>query len=178
MMGRARLEVAACTLALSAQVLVAQPVGPAQASAAQGPTEPVVAWSLAAPSTAKTGRPFTATVRAVVKPGWKFYAMTQSVPGPRPLKFEVAGPKFTLDPSIAPDPLPVTEADPAWGGMVSFHDRPTAFPLTLQSAPDSKGKTRLRVIVSFQACSKELCLRPTRQVLEADVSFETPPSAR
>jgi Disulphide bond corrector protein DsbC len=130
----------------------------------------VVTWTLEAPATASPSTPFTAMLRAVVKPGWKFYAMTQSAEGPRPLRVRSADAAFTIDDPITPNPPPKTVTDTIWSARVSYHERTTAFALPVRAARATRGEATLRVAVRFQACSDELCLRPTEMTLERHVT--------
>jgi hypothetical protein len=143
--------------------------GPATATASgQGQSKPpaVITWSLDAPAAVAPATPFTATLRASVQPGWKFYAMEQSVEGPRPMTVAAADPAFALDGPVKPDAPPKTVKDTIWSALVAYHDGTTSFSLRLRPATTTAGHARLRVTVRYQACSDELCLRPTQMTLE------------
>jgi hypothetical protein len=132
--------------------------------------EAVVTWSLTAPPSVVHGQRFDATVKAGLKPGWRFYALEQSAAGPRPLRLSVADLAFAIVGTVTPDRAPIVEKDTVWSALVAFHDRPTEFRVPLRPADGTTGNSRLRLTVRYQACSEELCLRPTLTTLDAPVA--------
>jgi hypothetical protein len=130
----------------------------------------VVIWTLDAPAAVPPSEPFTATLRAVVKARWKFYAMTQSGEGPRPLRVRSADAAFAIEDPITSAPAPKTATDTIWSALISYHESTTAFTLTVRPASTTHGDATLRVMVRYQACSDELCLRPTELTLEKPVA--------
>jgi hypothetical protein len=92
--------------------------------------------------------------------------MEQSVEGPRPLTVAAADPAFALAGAVRPETPPKTVKDTIWSALVAYHEGTTTFRLPLRPAATTAGDARLRVTVRYQACSDELCLRPTQMTLE------------
>jgi hypothetical protein len=160
-------------LAWVAAVAIAPGAGPEAADRAQerAPASPVVAWTLEAPDAASPATAFTATLRAVTEAGWKFYGATQTVEGPRPLRVRIEGTAFAIEGSPVAHPPPKTAHDATWSAPVSYHDGTATFAVTLRAAAGTTGNAPLRVKVRYQACSDELCLRPTEITLERPVTL-------
>jgi DsbC/DsbD-like thiol-disulfide interchange protein len=151
-------------------LLLAGSVVVPSARQARGPAaakpDAVVTWALDAPATVRPGTSFAATLRASVAPGWKFYAMEQPAAGPRPLKITVADAAFVIEGAVTPDTPPVLVQDTIWSSLVAYHAGATAFRLTLRPSDPASRDATLRVTVRYQACSDELCLRPTQTTIE------------
>jgi DsbC/DsbD-like thiol-disulfide interchange protein len=141
----------------------------AETTRSGGPPGPLVTWSLAAPREVRHDGTFTATVKAKVTPGWKFYGAEQTVSGPRPLGIAVADEAFTIHGKAVADIEPVRVKDTIWSEMVAYHERDTAFRVTLRPVGQGTGPATLRLTVRYQVCSDEICLRPTQATLEAPV---------
>jgi DsbC/DsbD-like thiol-disulfide interchange protein len=134
-----------------------------------GPPGPLVTWSLDAPPEVRREGTFAATLKAKVTPGWKFYGAEQTVSGPRPLGIAVADEAFAIQGKPIADIEPTRVKDTIWSEVVAYHERDTAFRVTLRPAGQGTGPATLRLTVRYQVCSDEICLRPTQTTLEAQV---------
>lgn len=147
-----------CAALLPVVALAAPSVG---VSAWQpGPPPAVVTWTLEAPASVRPAQVFDATLKATVVAGWKFYAMEQVVEGPRPLLVTAGAPAFVLAGPVRPDAPPRSVRDTIWSAVVAYHERTTKFRVPLRASPTA-GPRIIQLKVRFQACSDEVCLRPT-----------------
>ena len=129
----------------------------------------VVKWSVDPPTAAVTSRErLTLLVTARIEPGWKLYAITQLEGGPKPLAFALtAGSTFRIDTKKigAPEPK-VLKQDENFAIDTRYYENEAKFtvPVSLpQTLP--AGSLEVPLEVTFQACGKELCLRPFTQKL-------------
>jgi hypothetical protein len=137
----------------------------------------IVTWTLEAPPSVQPGRAFDATLNATVAAGWKFYAMDQTVEGPRPLEVTAADPAFVLVGPVRPDVPPRSVKDTIWSALVAFHDRSTRFRVPLRPS-STAGRQVIKLKVRYQACSDEICLRPTTVTVTRDVVLNSMPLAQ
>lgn len=155
---RHRQSLSRCAASLPVVALAALAV---ELSARQpGPPPAVVTWTLEAPASVRPAQAFHATLNASVVAGWKFYAMEQVVEGPRPLLVTTADLAFVLNGPVRPDAPPRSVTDTIWSALVAYHDRSTKFHVPLRSSP-AAGQRLIQLKVRYQACSDDLCLRPT-----------------
>jgi hypothetical protein len=136
----------------------------------------IVTWTLEAPPSVQPGRAFEATLNATVAAGWKFYAMEQTVEGPRPLQVTAAD-GFVLVGPVRPDVPPRSVKDTIWSALVAFHDRSTRFRVPLRPS-SAAGRQVITLKVRYQACSDEICLRPTTVTVTRDVVLNSMPLAQ
>ncbi len=133
------------------------------AVAYQAPPRPVT-WSLVMDA-ASRGR--VAVLRARIDPGWHLYSLTQPAGGPSATRIEIIGdPPLRLAGTIERRP-PDTIPDANFGIMSEVYDDSAAFRLRLAGLPSRHA--RLRVAVTFQACTSRICLLPHTDTLEVAV---------
>ncbi len=139
----------------------------------QRPTD-IVKWSGQAPAEAvRAGAVVKINLTARVEEGWKLYALSQPKGGPIPLGISVAKEApFTLAAKGIVAPLPKTQKDELFsGGNTQYYEETAAFVLPV-SVPKTvtPGEHSVPIDVTFQACGKELCLRPFTHRLDVKVS--------
>lgn len=145
----------------------------ASVAAAQRPTD-VVKWSAQPPAKpVQAGGVAKVALTADVEPGWKLYALTQPKGGPVPLAITVAkGAPFTLAAKEIGSPAAKAQKDELFsGGNTQYYESEAVFVLPIAvpktAAP---GDHTVPVEVTFQACGKEICLRPFTQRLEVKLT--------
>ena len=143
-----------------------------RSSFAQNAPNPVT-WSLAAKSKSATVRPggaFDAQLTAQIDQGWHVYSLDQPDTGPVAMRISVPmGQHFELQDEIEA-PQPRRDRDSTFGGVTEFYEGTAAFTLPIHAVPHAPaGRDKLRVEVTFQACSKQFCLLPQTVKLELPV---------
>ena len=141
--------------------------------AVQRPTD-IVKWSAEAPAVAvRAGTIAKINLTAKVEDGWKLYALSQPKGGPIPLGIGVAKDSpFTLAAKQIVAPEPKAQKDELFsGGNTQYYEETASFvlPVTVPKTA-APGEHNVPIDVTFQACGKELCLRPFTQRLEVKVS--------
>ena len=140
----------------------------------QRPTD-VVKWSVD-PATAPvtSGERLTLVVTARIEPGWKLYAITQPEGGPKPLSFAIPeGSKFQMvSKRIVAPKAKVLKQDENFAVDTHYYEDEAAFTIPATVASNvSTGVHTVPLEVTFQACGKELCLRPFTQKLPVEVTI-------
>jgi DsbC/DsbD-like thiol-disulfide interchange protein len=141
--------------------------------APQRPTD-IVKWSLAAPpKSVNAGAVAKIGLTATIEDGWKLYALAQPKGGPVPLSITVSkGAPFTLATKEIVSPAAKVQKDELFsGGNTQYYESEAAFILPV-GVPKSAapGDHTVPVDVTFQACGKEICLRPFTQRLEVKLT--------
>jgi DsbC/DsbD-like thiol-disulfide interchange protein len=155
----------------AAAAVVGSCLGAGEAFAQAGaPPATIVSWTLEAPPAIDGSAAAPVTVRAEIKPGWKVYAMSQAVEGPRPLRVRVADATFVIDGPVTSAPPPKKAHDATWLAEVSYHDGTFSLSVPLRPTATTRGDVTLRVAVRYQACSEDLCLKPTEIALQAPIA--------
>ncbi len=137
-------------------------------TAATTPT--IVKWSASsariAPAKNASG---VIRVRATIAKGWHVYALTQKGLGPKPLAFELDGKQsFTLGAPKGPPPLKAYDAE--FGTETATYSGSPEFLIPVRPLGAARaGKTELRMIIRYQACSDNLCLPPRKEALTVTV---------
>jgi hypothetical protein len=148
----------------------------------QSPPPAPVVWTLEAPEARRAlapGQRVEVTVRAVVEPGWYFYASTQLPGGPTSLRITLPEGQPLLPAGPITGPPSVRHWDPAFEIDAAMHAGTAAFTLPLQVARKaSVGNVSLKVQVRYQACSDTLCLPPKTETLALPVEIRARAAAR
>lgn len=155
-----RVSVLALTFALAA------------APAAQRPTD-IVKWSTEPPATTvRAGGTAKIALNARIEEGWKLYSLTQPKGGPIPLAIGVAkGAPFTLSAKEITSPAPKVQKDEVFSIDTQYYEDQAAFVLPVAvPKTTTPGEHTVPLEVTFQACGKEICLRPFTQKLEVKVT--------
>ena len=141
-------------------------------AAAQRPSD-IVKWSTEAPSAAvRGGGTAKIGLTARIEEGWKLYSLTQPKGGPIPLAIGVAkGTPFTLAAKDITSPAPKVEKDEVFSKDTQYYESEAAFVLPV-AVPKTvaPGEHVVPFEVTFQACGKEVCLRPFTQKLEVKIT--------
>jgi len=144
----------------------------AVATAAQRPTD-IVKWSAQpAAMTVRAGGTAKIALTARIEDGWKLYSLTQPKGGPIALAIGVAkGAPFTLSTKDITSPAPKVEKDEAFSKDTQYYETEAAFVLPVGvSKTATPGAHSVPLEVTFQACGKEICLRPFTQKLEVQIT--------
>ena len=155
------MQLLTCVLVLAATLAV------------QRPTD-IVKWSAEAPAAGvRAGTVARINLTARVEDGWKLYALSQPKGGPVPLGIAVAkDAPFTLAARQIVAPAPKSQKDELFdGGNTQYYEETASFvlPVTVPKTV-APGEHTVPIDVTFQACGKELCLRPFTQRLDVKVS--------
>jgi hypothetical protein len=138
------------------------------AAGGQEPPRPV-SWSLSVTGGARGPRVSgVAFLKARIESGWRLYSMTQPPGGARATMVEILdAPVYRLAGSIAAPP-PDTVPDAYFNMMSEIYEDSVTFrvPLRRLGAPGGNGG-RLRVAVTFQVCSRRVCLLPRTDTVAA-----------
>lgn len=141
--------------------------------AVQRPTD-IVKWSAEAPPAGvRPGAVARINLTAKIEEGWKLYALAQPKGGPIPLGIAVEkGAPFTLSAKAIVSPAPQFQKDELFGGgQTQYYEEVATFVLPVTVAPSvAAGTQTVPIDVTFQACGKELCLRPFTQRLEVKLT--------
>jgi DsbC/DsbD-like thiol-disulfide interchange protein len=133
-----------------------------------------VQWTLSAscrdcPPTGK-GATVVAHLNATIESGWHVYALDQGPGGPDPMRISLPQQAFVMDGDIG-SPRPKTAFDPNFGIEVRYYENEAAFTLQLKkSSENSSEPLKVFVDVSYQACTREMCMAPKVAHLAAEVS--------
>ena len=153
--------------------LVVLLVGLAGTLAGQRPTD-IVKWSADAPAAGvRPGTVARIGLTARVENGWKLYALVQPKGGPIPLGIAVAKEApFTLMPKDIVAPKAKAQQDELFGGgNTQYYEETASFVLPVAVAKTvAPGEHTVPIDVTFQACGKDLCLRPFTQRLDVKIS--------
>ncbi len=146
------------------RILITLLLGMITAASAQQARPRPVTWFLWMPDTPQAGAPAlvgVAVLRARIDPGWHLYSLTQPLGGPRATRIEIVGdPPFRLAGPIE-RPAPDTIPDANFGIMSEVYDDSVTFRLPVAARfPPPRGRSRLLVAVTYQACTSRLCLLP------------------
>lgn len=138
----------------------------------QRPTD-IVKWSAEPPAAGvRAGGVAKIGLTARVEEGWKLYAISQPKAGPIPLAIAVGkGAAFTLAAKEIVSPKPKVQQDQQFSTTTQYYENEAAFvlPVTVPQAV-APGEQIVPIDVTFQACGKELCLRPYTQRLEVKLT--------
>jgi thiol:disulfide interchange protein DsbD len=139
----------------------------------QIPKEPVK-WSMksTSPDTpVKRGDSFTLQMTATIEPGWHLYSTDQEEGGPTPTRIVLASDQpFEQAGGIA-STEPKNIMDPNFNLMTQYYEGEATFTMTLKAkAAAPPGKADVKVNVTFQTCSDQLCLPPKTVKLTAAVN--------
>lgn len=146
-------------------------VGPVVAQEADRQTPPV-RWTLAALAADGTpvrrGATVTVQLHAAIEPGWHIYSLHEEPGGPMALRISV-GPKEPFAMSGDVDaPAPQSAIDPAFGMETHFYTGVVGMRILLRATRTTVGPAAVDVF--YQACTREMCLRPTTEHLTAVVT--------
>jgi DsbC/DsbD-like thiol-disulfide interchange protein len=138
----------------------------------QRPTD-IVKWSAEPPAKpVRAGAVAKIGLSAKVESGWKLYAISQPMTGPMPLSIAVGkGTDFTLVSKEIVAPKAKTQDDPLFSATTQYYENEAEFvvPVTVPKTL-APGEQSVPIEVTFQACGKELCLRPFTQRLDVKVT--------
>jgi thiol:disulfide interchange protein DsbD len=148
--------------------------GGAWTQSVQVPKEPVK-WSVKADPAGKPLKPgdsFTVEVTAAIEDGWHVYSLRQEEGGPIPTRINVpAGQAFEQAGEIE-SPEPKSEMDHNFNMTTQYYEGEAVFRVPVKvSSNVPSGKAAVRVNVSFQTCSGQLCLPPKTVKLAAEVNI-------
>ena len=138
----------------------------------QRPTD-IVKWSAEPPAAAVRAGAFAKIgLSAKVEPGWKLYAILQPKSGPIPLSIAVGkGAPFTLASKEIVAPKAKTQDDPLFAASTQYYENEATFVLPVVVPKTvAPGEQTVPIEVTFQACGKELCLRPFTQRLDVKIT--------
>lgn len=140
----------------------------------QKPLEPIK-WSIKAAlpdKSLKPGEQFTVQLTAKIDNGWHLYSIEQPEGGPTAMRiympseqpFEQAGTIDSSEPTVA--------MDPNFNLVTQYYEGQAAFTIPVKVAANAaSGKSEVKVNVSFQTCSDELCLPPKTVKLAVEVNL-------
>ena len=142
-------------------------VGSLPASLAQSPDQ-VVKWTAAAvPGRVNVGGEITITLTGTIEAGWHTYSITQPRGGPLPttIKLPPKQPFKLTGPITGTEPEKIF--DPNFSRETEIHTDRVEYTLPITvDANTSDGNHELSIAVRFQACSKQICLRPTTSLVK------------
>jgi len=155
-------------------ILLGLMVGATAGVRAQIPKEPVK-WSIKPASPDKPiqrGDSFTLQLTATIEPGWHVYSTDQEEGGPTPTRIVLAPDQpFEQVGGIA-STEPKSTMDPNFNLLTQYYEGDATFTMTLKAAATApSGKTDVKVNVTFQTCSDQLCLPPKTVKLTAAVNI-------
>lgn len=132
-----------------------------------------VKWTLSAPSSARPGTRFQATLTATVDEGWHLYSLRPIEGGPIPTSIAVPPPQqFKLVGQIDA-PVPLSAHEEAFGMSVEFYFGEIEFVLPIEVNRSAKpGRQLLSVSAKYQACDNTQCLPPKTVRLESAVTLK------
>ena len=140
----------------------------------QKPLEPVK-WSIKATlpdKSLKPGERFAVQLTAKIEAGWHLYSTEQPEGGPTAMRvylpseqpFEQAGTTDSSEPTVV--------MDPNFNLMTQYYEGQAAFTIPVKvAASAASGKSEVKVSVSFQTCSGQLCLPPKTVKLAVEVNL-------
>jgi DsbC/DsbD-like thiol-disulfide interchange protein len=133
---------------------------------------PPVRWTLAAfaadGTPVRRGATVTMHLNAAIEPGWHIYSLHEEPGGPMALRISVP-PKEPFAMSGDVDaPAPKSAIDPAFGMETHFYTGDVGVRILLRATRKTLGP--VAVDVFYQACTREMCLRPTAEHLTAAVT--------
>lgn len=140
--------------------------------AVQRPTD-IVRWSAEAPAASvRAGGTAKVALTARIEEGWKLYSLTQPKGGPIPLAIGIGkGASFTLSTKEITSPVPKVEKDEVFSKDTQYYADEAAFVLPVAvPKTTTPGEHVVPIEVTFQACGKEICLRPFTQKLEVKLT--------
>lgn len=142
------------------------------ALAVRGQDAAAVRWTLAA--SAERGSPVgkgavvMARLHALIEPGWHVYSLYEERGGPTAMRISVpARASFAISGDFDA-PLPKSAIDPAFGMETHFYTGDVEVRIPLRATRKTEGP--VAVDVFYQACTPEMCLRPTMAHLTAVVT--------
>ncbi len=140
----------------------------------QIPKEPIK-WSIKATlpdHPLKPGEQFFLELTARIEEGWHLYSLEQAEGGPTPTRiFMPADQPFGQNGPID-SAEPKTAMDPNFNLMTQYYEGQAIFTVPVKVAASAPaGKSEVRVNVSFQTCSDELCLPPKTVKLAAGINI-------
>lgn len=143
-------------------------------SSIQLPAEPIK-WSIKAASPEnplKPGARFFLELTARIEEGWHLYALEQAEGGPVPTRIAIpAGQPFGISGAIESGE-PISTMDPNFGLMTQYYEEQAIFNVPVKVEANAPGGTpEVRVDVTFQSCTKDLCLPPKTVKLGAHVDI-------
>ncbi len=129
----------------------------------QIPKEPIK-WSAKATlpdHPLKPGEQFSVELTARIEEGWHLYSLDQAEGGPTPTRILLPTDQpFEQDGAID-SAEPKSAMDPNFNLLTQYYDEQAIFTVPVRVAVNAPaGKSEVRVNVSFQTCSNELCLPP------------------
>lgn len=133
-----------------------------------------VRWKLAVgPGIVPPGGKTTATLTAVIEPGWHLYSPRKLEGGPIPTTIAVPpGQVFRQDGEITMPP-PLARQDDAFGMEVEYFEGEVEFAVPLQAAGDAPpGKTAVVLTARYQVCDDKICLPPRTVKVEASAIIQ------
>lgn len=111
-----------------------------------------------------------ARINATMDPGWHVYALNQGPGGPDPMRISVPRQAFVMDGDID-SPTSKRAFDPNFGIEVRYYEDEAAFTVKLKQVSETPNEPlKVLVDVSYQACTREMCMPPKVAHLSADVS--------
>lgn len=141
-------------------------------AAEQRPAD-VVRWTAAAPSaSAAPGATLKVIVSARVQPGWKLYAIDQPADGPEPLTFGVAKDSgFSVTAKQITAPKAKVQNDENFGLQTRYYENDVSFTVPIGVSRAASGATHVPLEVTFQACGRDICLRPYTEKLQVPITI-------
>lgn len=134
---------------------------------------PVVWKASARPTTLRPGSKLSVTLSAVVQPGWRVYATTQTGGGPEPLVVSVPPNPIVAMAGPVKSPAPLVKFDPNFGADVASHEDRADFDLPVSIAARAKpGSHTLVIEARYQTCNAVVCLPPQTDVLKIPVTVK------
>ncbi len=118
-------------------------------------------WTLTASAVAGTpvnrGTAVSAHLHAAIAPGWHVYSLHEEPGGPTALRITVPAP-FAMSGDLDV-PTPRSAIDPGFGMETHFYTGDVDVTIPLRATRKTAGP--VGVDVFYQACNREMCLRPT-----------------
>ncbi len=140
----------------------------------QIPKEPVK-WSIRVITpdpTLKPGAQFTVELTAGIENGWHLYSLEQEEGGPLPTRIVIPADQPFVAGGTIESAEPKSEMDPNFNLMTHYYEEQAVFSVPVKvAAHAAAGKSEVRINVSFQTCSNELCLPPKTIKLGVEITI-------
>jgi DsbC/DsbD-like thiol-disulfide interchange protein len=140
----------------------------------QIPKEPIK-WSIKATlpdHPLKPGEQFFLELTARIEEGWHLYSLEQGEGGPTPTRILMPTDQPFGQSGAIDSAEPKTAMDPNFNLLTQYYEGQAIFTVPVKVAVNAPaGKSEVRVNVSFQTCSDELCLPPKTVKLGVEVNI-------
>ena len=110
----------------------------------------------------------TARLHVSIAPGWHIYSLHQEKGGPIAMIVNVSPHQPLAVSGDIDAPLPKSTADPAFGVTTYFYTGDVDVAIPLRTTRKLSGTVALDV--RYQACNREICLRPAVEHLTAPIT--------